>query len=318
MRIDIHAHLWSEAYLDLLERFGNTATGIHRGVGAGPGEQDLEERFALMASAGVDLQVLSSAPASPHFADQSNAVQAARMVNDEYADMVRRFPDRFQAFASLPWPHTDAALAELDRALTDLSMPGAVVTTSVLGRSLADPTFLPLYAELDRRAAVLFVHPAGAGAHSPLIGPTMTWEIGAPIEDTVAATHLIQTGIPSRFPRLKIIIGHLGGALPMLMERMDRQYGWEAPATPEKPSVTARRMWYETTGHNHTPALRAAAETLGADRLVLGTDFSYQAGDAFGEAVTYVQRAGLPDQDVNAILDTTAAELLGVTHPAAI
>ncbi|WP_214322644.1 amidohydrolase family protein [Nonomuraea sediminis] len=315
MRIDVHAHLWSRPYLDLLERFGNTVTGVHRGLGAGPTEQELEARFALMASAGIDLQVLSATPASPHFADQADAVQAARVVNDEYAELVRRFPDRFMAFASLPFPHTDAALVELDRALGELGMPGAAVTTSVLGRSLTDPAFLPVYAELDRRAAVLYVHPAGAGAHSSLIGPTMTWEIGAPIEDTVAITHLIQAGIPSRFPRLKIVTSHLGGALPMLLERLDRQYAWEAPDTPEKPSVAARRMWFDTVGHNHTPALRAAAESLGADRLLLGTDFPYQAGEAFREAVTYVQRSGLPDQDINAVLDTTAAELLERPKP---
>jgi len=317
MRVDVHAHLWSQEYLDLLERFGNTATAVHRGLGAGLTEQELEARFALMASAGIDLQVLSTTPASPHFAEETSAVQAARAVNDEYAEIVRRFPDKFLAFAALPLPHIDASLAELDRALGELGMAGVAVTTSVLGRSVADPEFWPIYAELDRRGSILYVHPAGAGAHSPLIGPTMTWEIGAPIEDTVAITHLIQAGIPSRFPNLRIITSHLGGALPMLLERMDRQYGWEAPDTPEKPSVAAGRMWFDTVGHNHAPALHAAVETFGADRLLLGTDFPYQADEAFREAVTYVQQAELPDQDVSAVLGTTAAELLGLTKFAA-
>ena len=120
-----------------------------------------------MESAGIDMQVLSATPASPHFADEADAVRAARAVNDEYADLVRRFPDRFHAFASLPFPHTDAALAEMDRALGELGMLGVAVTTSVLGRSVADPALLPVYAELDRRGAVLYVHPAGAGAGSP-------------------------------------------------------------------------------------------------------------------------------------------------------
>jgi 6-methylsalicylate decarboxylase len=313
MRIDMHAHLWSEPYLDLLAGSGSTTTATHRGHGAGPTEPELEARFASMASVGIDLQVLSATPASPHFANEADAVHAARLVNDEYAELVRRFPSRFRALASLPLPHADAALAELDRALGELGMVGAAVTSSVLGRSLTDPAFLPIYAELDRRGALLFVHPAGTGAHSRLIGPTMTWEIGAPIEDTVAITHLIQAGVPARFPNLKIVASHLGGALPMLLGRLDRQYGWEAPETPERPSVAARRMWYDTVGHNHTPALRAAAESIGANRLVLGTDFPYQSGDAFRQAVTYVQGAGLPDDDVSAVLDTTAAGLLGFT-----
>src|SRR4051794_5514771 len=223
MAFDLHAHLWSEEYLDLLASFGSTTTGVHRGLGAGRTGAELDARFALMESAGIDLQVLSATPASPHFAAEAQAVEAARRVNDEYAAVVREHPERFRAFASLPFPHTDAALAELARCLDELGMLGAAVTTSVLGRSLADPAFLPVYAELDRRGGVLFGHPAGAGAGSPLIGPDMPWAVGAPIEDTVAVMHLILAGIPSRYPNLRIVATHLGGALPMVLERVDRQ-----------------------------------------------------------------------------------------------
>jgi aminocarboxymuconate-semialdehyde decarboxylase len=312
MRIDVHAHVWSKEYLDMLAGFGNTATAVHRGLGAGSGDPELDARFALMESAGIDLQVLSAPPASPHFAREADAVTAARWINDEYAELVGRFPSRFRAFASLPFPHTDAALTELTRALDTLGMAGATVTTSVLGRSLDDPAFLPIYAELDRRGSVLYVHPAGAGAESSLIGSNMTWAVGAPIEDTVAIMHLVLAGIPSRFPNMKILTSHLGGALPMLVSRVDRQNGWEAPETPETPSLALRRMWFDTVGHGHVPALRAAASSLGADRLVLGTDFPYQTGDAFREAVSYVEQSGLPTADTKAILDTTAAELLGL------
>ena len=140
----------------------------------------------------------------------------------------------------------------------------------------------------------------------------MTWMIGAPIEDTVAAMHLIVAGIPSRYPDLRIVVGHLGGALPMVLERADHQYVWEAPHTPEPPSAAARRMWYDTVGHDHTPALRAAVESLGADRLLLGTDFPYQAGDLFRAAVDYVPRAGLTQDEIDAILDRNAPALLGL------
>jgi aminocarboxymuconate-semialdehyde decarboxylase len=265
-----------------------------------------------MDSAGISLQVLSTPPASPHFAKEADAVTAARWVNDSYAGLVDRFPSRFKAFASLPFPHTDAALTELTHALDTLGMAGVTISTSVLGRSLNDPAFLPIYSELDRRGSVLYVHPAGAGAESSLIGSDMTWAIGAPIEDTVAIMHLVVAGIPSRFPRMKILTSHLGGALPMLVERVDRQNGWEAPETPEKPSLALRRLWFDTVGHGSIPALQAAAATLGADRLVLGTDFPYQSGDAFREAVTYVEKSGLPGADISGILDTTAVDLLGL------
>jgi aminocarboxymuconate-semialdehyde decarboxylase len=264
----------------------------------------------------VDLQVLSVPPVSPHLADEAAAVRAARLVNDEYADVVARYPGRFRALAALPLPHADAALKELTRALDDLGAVGAAVTTSVLGRGLGDPVFEPVYEELNRRGTVLYVHPAGAGAGSELIaGHNLTWSIGAPIEDTVAIMHLILAGIPSRYPNMKIIASHLGGALPMVLNRADHQVPWEAPGTPELPSVAARRMWFDTVGHDHAPALRAAVDTFGADRLVLGTDFPYQPGEEFQAAIDYVGRTVGP-AEAAAILDTNAAELFGFTRSA--
>jgi len=92
---------------------------------------------------------------------------------------------------------------------------------------------------------------------SPLIANYgLTWPIGAPIEDTISATQLIFKSIPVRYPRIKIINSHLGGALPMLLQRLDNQYRWAAPQMTEPPSTQARRMWYDTVGHFHVPALR--------------------------------------------------------------
>ena len=313
MRIDVHAHLWSDRYLDLLARLGNSRTAVHRGLGAGATDDELRKRFELMDAAGIRLQILSVTPASPHFERQADAVEAARLANDEYAAMTRRFPDRFRGFAALPLPHTEVALAELERALDELGMVGAAVTTSVLGRPLSDPAFLPIYAELNRRKSVLYMHPAGCGVESPLINDhQMVWSVGAPIEDTVAIMHLVIAGIPSRYPDMKIIASHLGGLLPMVVKRVDDHMAYEASNTPEKPSLAFRRLWYDTVGHNHVPALRAAAESLGADRLLLGTDFPYQSGELFYAAVDYVRRAGLSEDDVRAILDRNAASLFGM------
>ncbi|MEU1782908.1 MULTISPECIES: amidohydrolase family protein [Streptomyces] len=315
MRVDVHAHVWTDEYLDLLEGYGKTDTADQRGMGAGLGEQELEARLTLMDSAGVACQVLSAPPQSPHFADPAHAVRAARLVNDQYAEVVARRPRRFLAFASLPFPHTDLALAELARALDELGMAGVCVTTSVLGRSLADPAFEPVFAELDHRGAVLFVHPAGCGAGSAQITDfRLTWSVGAPVEDTVAVMHLIRAGVPSRYPRMKILSTHLGGALPMLLQRVDNQYAWEwgTPDLPEKPSATARRLWYDSVGHGHAPALWAAVETLGADRIVLGTDFPYEDGDLFRTAVAYIESSGLPPPQAQRVLDTNATALLGL------
>ncbi len=190
----------------------------------------------LLDSAGIDMQILSATPLSPHLEDEQAAVDAARRINDEYAELAARYPTRFRAIASLPLPHIDVALRELERAFTQLNMLGACITTSVLGLSIANPLFEPLYQELNRRHSVLAIHPAGRGAHSPLIADyALTWSIGAPIEDTVAAMHFILNGIPQRFPEMKIIVPHLGGLLPMTLERLDQTVAWEAPNTPEPP-----------------------------------------------------------------------------------
>ena len=310
--IDVHAHLWTDEYLDLVTSFGKTDTGIQRGRGAGTGQAEMDKRFATMDAAGVDLQVLSVSPQFPHFENKEHAVIAARKANDMYADAVRRWPKRFAAFAAMPLPHLDESLKEIDRAIGQFGMHGVALPTDVIGRSIADPAFTPLYEELNRRGAIAFIHPSGNAAFSPLIANNhATWMIGAPVEDTVAVTNLITTGIPSRFPKLKIITAHVGGALPMLLDRMDSIATWEYPQIPEKPSAAARRMWYDTVNYGDVPSLRLALDVWGADRLVLGSDFPYEAGSAYQLCVDYIRHAGLKQDEVDRILDRNASALLG-------
>ncbi|MFJ9338482.1 amidohydrolase family protein [Streptomyces sp. NPDC101733] len=316
LRIDVHAHLWTADHLDRLEALGKADTGTQRGIGAGATGAELDHRFALMDRAGVDLQVLSVAPQSPHLAAEAEAVAVARAANDAYAELVARFPGRFRAFAALPLPHVDAALREVARAFDDLGAVGVGVTTTLLGRTLADPLFRPVYEELDRRGAVLCIHPAGEGAASPLITEhDMTWMVGAPVEDTVAIMHLVLAGLPARYPRMRVLASHLGGVLPLLPRRLDDHLAFESPQTPELPSIALGRLWYDTVSHVHGPAPAAAAATFGADRLVLGTDFPYEDGEVFVRAVEYVSESGLAPQEATAILDTNAADLLGLSGP---
>jgi 6-methylsalicylate decarboxylase len=136
--------------------------------------------------------------------------------------------------------------------------------------------------------------------------------VGAPVEDTISIMQLITHGIPSRYPNIKIINSHLGGALPMLLQRADDQYRWEAPRTPERPSVAARRMWYDTVGHGHVPALRCAIDSLGADRLLLGTDFPYENGDTFVRAIDYISDPQIDAGAARAILEQNAGVLLNI------
>lgn len=318
-RVDVHTHAWSGGYLDRIDaymsgeahtRFG---TAMCRGLGAGLDDRDLESRFTGTDEAGVGVEVLSVGPVTAQFTRREHSVAAARQANDDYAEAVSAWPGRFLFFASLPLPHVDDAMTELDRAL---ALPGAVgvtLPTSILGRSPADPAFEPVYAELDRRRSILFLHPEGAGAHSHLVRDSgTTWMVGAPFEDTIAAVELMVRGLPVRYPGMKVVLSHLGGALPMLTRRLDDHVTFEAPTIAEPPSLMARRMWYDTVAHNSSPALRCAVETLGTDRLLLGTDFPYQSGDGHKRAISYIAESDLPGEAATAIADRNAGRLLGL------
>ena len=314
MRIDVHAHYFPTEYLDLLDRFGGSQVGtaIARNFLAGKEPKELEARFRMMDDAGVDMQMLSVGPQLPYFEEEAHAAEAARVCNNMYAELVKQYPPRFKAFACTPLPHMKASIAELSRCLDELGMVGATVATTVLGRTIADASFEPLFAELNRRKAVLFIHPAGISANSPYISQyDLKWPIGAPFEDTICVLHLLKAGITTRYPNVKIIFSHLGGTLPFLTKRLDAQAPWFMPESSDKPSVLARGLWYDSV-NAHGPALRCACETYGADRILLGTDYPYWRDEFFRLAVTYVQQSGLSSNDISRILDENARNLLGL------
>ncbi|MHB8567229.1 MAG: amidohydrolase family protein [Nitrososphaerales archaeon] len=308
MRIDVHSHYYPKDYVDLIEGFGTSdIIGVIRSLDAG--REGLEARFAMMKSARVDMQVLSVPPLLPYLQNEKAAVDAARYANNLYADIVREYPDKFAAFACTPFPHVKATLTELARSLGELGMIGVTATTSVLGKSLADPSFEPFFEELDRRRAVLFIHPSGDSAGSPQISDYgLNWVIGAPIEDTVCLLHLFKSGIMDNYPNVRMIMAQLGGTFPFLAARIDH-YSKFMPPGSEKPTKLARRLWYDTV-NAYGPSLRASCETFGSDRIVLGTDFPYWKDEFYSIAVRYVENSGLSKDDVHRILDENAEKLL--------
>ena len=192
-----------------------------------------------------------------------------------------------------------------------LGAVGVGLSTVILERSLADASFMPVYEEMNRRATVLFLHPAGNAIYSKLIADYhLTWMIGAPAEDTVAALHLIQQGIPTKFPNVKIINSHLGGALPVLLKRLDSITTWEYPQMPEKPSIALRRMYYDTVDYGDVPALHASIAAFGLDKMVLGSDFPYETGELYTLSANYIREAGLKPEQTAAILGGNAAKML--------
>ncbi|CAM5256749.1 putative amidohydrolase (aminocarboxymuconate-semialdehyde decarboxylase) [Streptomyces spiroverticillatus] len=161
--VDVHAHYFPELYLDMLDEFHGSPAGTAglRGAGGGGTPAEIEARLAAMDAAGIDVQLLSAPPLVPYFDDATQALGAARVANAAYTDLIRAHPDRFRALAALPLPNGLAAGDELGRAMDELGFLGAAVTTTVLGRPLSDREFVPLFDALERRGAVLLVHPTG-------------------------------------------------------------------------------------------------------------------------------------------------------------
>jgi aminocarboxymuconate-semialdehyde decarboxylase len=312
MRLDVHAHYFSKEYVALLESYGFGADRLEPGYRLlhQTREADFAERFAAMDRAHVDKQILSVSGVSPYTPEEKHAVEGSRFANDLYTALAREMPARFAAFAILPMPHVKAALAELARALDELDMWGVTMNTSILGTSLADPSFDPIYAELDKRGAVLFIHPAGLACGSAeLVSTGLTWPLGAPFEDSMAILELLQGGFTQRFPRVRVIVPHLGGTLPFLIQRLDHMAG-RFMAGKGVPREELSKFWYDTV-NGYPPSLRLAIETFGLKKIVFGTDWPFWKGEAHQLAADFITQSGLSAADTDAIFSGNARALFG-------
>jgi predicted TIM-barrel fold metal-dependent hydrolase len=299
--IDVHAHLAVPSYLALLATAGvlpggYSAAGRERsptsGGASGDGAAALAARLKMMDDAGVGRQILSPSLA-PYVADEAVGRQAARLLNRRHAEIIVNSPRRFGAFVCLPLPQIEASLAELRYGLDTLGLTGVSMQASCLGTSIADERFAPLFAEMNRRNAVLFVHPAVNGIRSPLITEWhLETSIGPLLEDVTVAAQLIAANVPSRYPNLKIVVPHLGGGLATILDRLDNQLPLAVPKLAGRPSDTARLLWYDSVSHGSLAALDAAIAAFGADRIVPGSDFPVLLSfEPYTRTINYVRGA---------------------------
>lgn len=299
--IDVHAHYQPKSLCALLTDIGRRFYRDELPVTDSPNH--ISQRLHLMDSAGVMLQILSAGWVI-YTPDKELAVKGTRAVNDEFSQLVQRYPDRFGAFASLPLPHIGESLLELQRSFDDLGMAGVTIHCSILEDSLASPVFEPIYAALDDRESVVLVHPNANGLNSALLNDfRLERAAGALMEDTVAALQLMVHEIPRRYPRIKFIVPHLGGVMPMLLQRLDNQLPEAYSDLSESPSASARRFWYDTVSHGSTIALTCARDAFGADRLVAGSDYPVLLPfEGYSATFQYIDRGGFPPEDVARIL----------------
>ena len=322
MIVDVHAHYIPKNYSELMGDRFPPRVGVpeKKGIARHPvsdSATDITGRLELMDAAGVEKQVLSPHRA-PYLADRAECVKAVSMLNDGYADLAHRYPQRIASYVMLPLPHIDAALREMERGLDQLGCVGVNMHISCLNRSVAETEFEPIYEEMNRRGAILFVHPSVTGICSPFITDYgYTASVGTSLEDATFVLHMIAKQIPHRYPKIRFIVPHLGGPIPMLLNRLDQQGQSPSghPNLAEAPSVTAKRFWYDTVCYGSKAAFTCALEAFGADHLVTGSDYPVlQDYEAYTETFAYISRLGLPEATVDRILHHNAHQLFGFAH----
>ena len=155
-----------------------------------------------------------------------------------------------------------------------LGCVGVNMNIICLNRSVAETEFEPIYEEMNRRGSILFVHPAGTGICSHFINDyRLRAAVGTSLEDATFVLHMIAKEIPHRYPNIKFIVPHLGGPIPMLLNRLDKQGQRDHPNLAEPPSVTVKKFWYDTVCYSSKAAFTCALEAFGADHLVTGSDY---------------------------------------------
>jgi len=292
MLIDVHNHFYPPSYLDAI-RGGDSVVKLSVDAEGNPclhypgdynvavrGHRDIDYRQQVLEREGVDTQVLTLTTPGTHVEPGDRAIRLARLVNDAFAAIVRERSPRFTALATLPLCDPEASTSELRRAMTELHLPGAMLFSNVNGIALADSRFDPLYAEANRLGAVLHIHPTDPVGVEAMTDYWLMPLVGFLFDTTLAAAKLVFAGIPERYPNIKWVLSHLGGAIPYLAERLDR--GWRAfpdcrMNIDKAPSDYLRRFYFDTV--NFDPkALRLAVDFAGASQILAGSDYPHQIG----------------------------------------
>ncbi len=313
-----------EEYLTLIEAEGKPyGLGLGRGpngpsiligdIPIGPitaHYYDLNLRLRTMDAAGVAVHALSLMPPMVYWADGALGLRLARLVNDAMAEAARRHPDRFVVLATLPLQNPEAALVELERAVAELGCRGIYLGTNVRGKELTDVSFLPVFERIHALDVPIFLHPLNVIGAQRLANYHLHNLLGNPFDTAVAAANLIFSGHLDRFPKLNICLPHAGGALPYLIGRLN--HGWkvreECRALKKPPSSYLRRFTYDTISHA-PESLNYLIELVGAERVILGSDYCFDMG--YERPVEVVTRLrGLTQADRAKILGGNAARLL--------
>ena len=272
-------------------------------------------RLAEMDRLGIDMEVLSlNSPGIQGESDVDRAVAAAASSNDELAGLVARHPTRFAGFASLPTQDGAQAARELRRAVRELGFKGAMINgPAATGVYLDEERSWPLLEAAEELDVPLYLHPAPPlqvpqiyAGHPLLVGPIWSWGV----ETATLGLRLVLSGAFDAFPRLKIMLGHMGEGLPFTLARLNSRYKIAKTTRPLKrlPSeYIAENFYITTSGVASAPPLLCALTAMGADHILFATDYPFEDGE---EAVRFMETAPVSEGDRAKIFHGNAQRLL--------
>jgi aminocarboxymuconate-semialdehyde decarboxylase len=308
LTVDLHQHVIPGFYWEASNEDGNAAGGIN------PPRWSLEGAIAYLDEAGIDVAIPSISTPGVHFGDDAAASALARRVNEYLADIKRDRPDRFGGFASLPLPDVDGALEELAYALDVLDLDGVSLMTNAGGSYLGDARFDPIFAELQRRAAVVFVHPTASPdpiAHSLGLPDAL---LDYPVDTSRAIAKLHYSNTLARTPDVKYVFSHAGGTVPFLAARFAIVDAMNViPGAEERGPFTdaATRLYWDTASAFGDPVLHLLRSVAGIDNVVLGTDYPYPHDEiSIGGLRSLEHTAELSADERRGLLGETAARLI--------
>jgi len=310
--IDVHTHMYSQAWFDLIKAKGKPRYAVKPSKDAPlgiyadgapfatpqPAHFDYEMRIRDMNAAKVDLAIVSLTAPNCFWGGPKTSLKAAQLVNDDMAAAQTSWPDRIRWFCSIPWEHEELALKELARA-TEAGAIGVMVLANVAGRSLTDPRFAKIWKAIDKKGLPVLVHPtAPPGTKSLDIRRfNLIAQVGFMFDTSLAIARLLYDGFLAAYPNVKLIAAHAGATLPYLVGRMDICFDNMAAVrekVQERPSDLLRRIHYDSVTFT-LDALKMAVEVGGADKMLYGSDYPHNIGDMRGcltrvDALPYDQR----------------------------
>jgi aminocarboxymuconate-semialdehyde decarboxylase len=297
--IDVHTHMLNPDWLALLKQHGGPRYRVSP-IGRLPNVIHMDEapfmtplnemfdyelRIKNMNKARVDLAIISLTCPNVYWGDAEVSLKAARIMNDDMAAAQRTFPERIRWFASLPWQHPPLAIDELKRT-HEAGAAGVIVLGNIAGLSLTDPLFAPIWQAIDDLALPVLVHPtAPPGVRDmDMSSLNLVPPVGFLFDTSLAVARCIYDGFFDRYPNLKMIVAHGGGALPFLIGRLDichERIPTCSSRTKERPSNYMRRIWVDSVVYRQD-ALDLCVSICGPENVLYGSDYPHNIGDMTG------------------------------------